>query len=217
MMASTFSLTPLTMRPKSDAGSTAEATAVVAAPSWTSSTTMSAPAAFSSSASRLAATTGASIVRPAMPAGDTSSGRWSVTAPTKPTRTSPKSWIQVSGSAGEPSALAHVGAEVLPHRAAERVRHRVVRRHHPLGEVGVALVELVVADGRDVEAGLVEQVDVGLSAAMNDSNVDAPMRSPAAPNTVFGYCARSCSTAPEMSAPPSVAACASQVAVARAG
>ena len=46
---------------------------------------------------------------------------------------------------------------------------------------------------------------------MKDSNVDAPIRSPAALNTVFGYCVRSCFTAPDISAPPSVAACASQL------
>ncbi len=48
---------------------------------------------------------------------------------------------------------------------------------------------------------------VGLSFAMNDSNVEAPMRSPAAAKTVFGFAARSCLTAPaSTAAPASVAA-----------
>ena len=43
---------------------------------------------------------------------------------------------------------------------------------------------------------------VGLSCWMNDSKVEAPIRSPAAANTVFGYCARSWSTAPPSTAAP---------------
>src|SRR5690606_25171528 len=43
---------------------------------------------------------------------------------------------------------------------------------------------------------------VGLSCWMNDSNVDAPMRSPAAANTVFGFSARNCWTAPARTAAP---------------
>ena len=45
---------------------------------------------------------------------------------------------------------------------------------------------------------------VGLSCWMNDSKVDAPIRSPAAANTVFGLAARSCLTAPERIAAPAV-------------
>ena len=115
-----FGFAPSTISPKSEAGSTAEASAVVAAPSCTSRMTMSAPAAFSSSAVRFAATTGGSIVRPAMPAGDTSSPRWSVTAPTKPTLMSPKFWIQDSGSAGELSAALRTLAPMYAQRAPPR-------------------------------------------------------------------------------------------------
>ncbi len=43
---------------------------------------------------------------------------------------------------------------------------------------------------------------VGLSFWMKDSNVEAPMRSPAAANTVLGFSARNCFTAPESTAAP---------------
>ena len=43
---------------------------------------------------------------------------------------------------------------------------------------------------------------VGLSSWMKDSKVDAPIRSPAAANTVFGFCWRSCLTAPAITAAP---------------
>ena len=46
---------------------------------------------------------------------------------------------------------------------------------------------------------------VGLSSWMNDSNVDAPIRSPAAANTVSGFSARSCLTAPASTAAPASA------------
>ncbi len=46
---------------------------------------------------------------------------------------------------------------------------------------------------------------VGLSSWMKDSKVDAPIRSPAAANTVFGFCARSCLTAPAITAAPASA------------
>ena len=151
--------TPMTISPKSEVGSIAEASAVVAAPSCTSRMTMSAPAAFSSSAVRLAATTGGSIVRPAMPAGDTSSSRWSVTAPTKPTWMSPKSWIHDSGSAGDCRRRCARWRRGTPTARRQRVGDRVVRRHHPIDEIVVALVELVVADGGHLEAGRVQRVD----------------------------------------------------------
>ena len=43
---------------------------------------------------------------------------------------------------------------------------------------------------------------VGLSFWMKDSNVEAPMRSPAAANTVLGFSARNCFTAPGSTAAP---------------
>ena len=43
---------------------------------------------------------------------------------------------------------------------------------------------------------------VGSSCWMNDSNVEAPIRSPAATNAVFGFSVRSCFTAPESTAAP---------------
>ena len=55
--------------------------------------------------------------------------------------------------------LAHVGGDVLPLGAALGVGRRVVRRHDPVEQVVVALVELVVAGGRHVEARLVQRVD----------------------------------------------------------
>ena len=94
------------------------------------------------------------------PAGETSSGRCSVTAPTKPTWTSPKSLIQVSFRARAVGALEpDVGAEVLPVGPAVGVVVDVVGRHHPVDQVVVALVELVVAHRRHLEAGRVERVD----------------------------------------------------------
>ena len=47
---------------------------------------------------------------------------------------------------------------------------------------------------------------VGLSFWMNDSNVEAPIRSPAATNAVSGLAARSCLTAPASTAAPAVGA-----------
>ena len=160
MIASKSSLTPLTILPKSDAGSIAEAYDVVAAPSWTSRMTMSAPCALSFVGLALAASTMSVTSMSAMPPGATSSGRCSVTAPTKPTWTSPKSLIQVAGSAGLPVALEpDVGTEVLPLRAAVRVVVDVVGSHHAVDQVVVPLVELVVAHRGHVETGLVERVD----------------------------------------------------------
>ena len=43
---------------------------------------------------------------------------------------------------------------------------------------------------------------VGMSCWMNDSNVEAPIRSPAATNAVFGFSVRSCLTAPDSTAAP---------------
>ena len=50
---------------------------------------------------------------------------------------------------------------------------------------------------------------VGSSFWMNDSKVEAPIRSPAALNTVEGFSARSCLTAPESTAAPASAPLAS--------
>ena len=52
-----------------------------------------------------------------------------------------------------------VRRDVLPLGAALRVGFSVVVRHHPVDEVVVALVELVVADRRDFEARSVEGID----------------------------------------------------------
>ena len=46
---------------------------------------------------------------------------------------------------------------------------------------------------------------VGLSFWMNDSNVEAPIRSPAAANTVLGFSARSSFTAPAIAPAPAAA------------
>ena len=53
---------------------------------------MSAPSAFRSAAAAFVASTMSVTVTPSMPSGDTSAGRSSVTAPTKPTSTPSKSW-----------------------------------------------------------------------------------------------------------------------------
>ena len=66
---------------------------------------MSAPSSLSSSASSLAASTMSVTSMSAIPAGETSSGRCSVTAPTNPTRMPPKFLIHVAGRAGLPVAL----------------------------------------------------------------------------------------------------------------
>ena len=96
-----------------------------------------------------------------MPSPATSAGRSSVTAPTKPT-------VRPSGERGEPGlrqgrrvVVLHpdVGGDVLPRRAAVGVVGGVVRRHDAVDQVVVARVELVVARGRHLEAGLVQRVD----------------------------------------------------------
>ena len=57
------------------------------------------------------------------------------------------------------SALNFTLAPRYSHSAPPWGCRRVVRRHHPVDQVVVALVELVVADRGDLEAGLVERVD----------------------------------------------------------
>ena len=95
-----------------------------------------------------------------MPPGLTSAGSSSVTAPTKPTWTSLNSLIHVAGTASSPVARTFRFAAMYCHSAPPYgLVDRVVRRHHPVDEVVVALVELVVADGRDLEARSVEGVD----------------------------------------------------------
>ncbi len=99
------------MLPKSDVGSSSIVAQVVdGAPSCTSITTRSTPAVLSVSASALTALTMSVTSIEAMPAGETSSGRCSVTAPTKPTLTSSavpmlKVLTQVGSSAGLPEAF----------------------------------------------------------------------------------------------------------------
>ena len=75
------------------------------APSWTSSTTTSAPSALRSVAAALVSSTMSVTVMSAMPSAFTRDGRSSVTAPMKPTSTSPKSRIQVASRASLPSDL----------------------------------------------------------------------------------------------------------------
>ena len=58
--------------------------------------------------------------------------------------------------------LADVGREVLPVGATLGIRCGVVGLHHPVDEVGVARVELVVAGSRDGKPRLVEDVERGL-------------------------------------------------------
>ena len=160
MIASMFSSAPLTIRPMSDAGSVASASAVVAAPSCTSSTTMSAPASLSLSASRFAASTGAWIVRPWMPPGETSSSRWSVTAPMKPTLTSPKFCTQLSGRAAEPSSVCRTLAPRYSHSAPPSgllaALYGAITR---FDEIVVTLVELVVTHRRHLKAGRIQRID----------------------------------------------------------
>ena len=105
-IASTLSLTPVMMLPKSDVGSAAIwAQVVVSEPSCTSMTTTSAPWAFSSSASALTAVTMSVTSICAMPPGVTSSGRCSVTAPTKPTSTPSIVLVHDGVRASAPSAF----------------------------------------------------------------------------------------------------------------
>ena len=145
----------------------------------------------------------------AMPSGETSSGRCSVTAPTKPTSTSPKSLIQVGRRArGSSVALNFTLAPRYSHSAPPLgLVVDVVGSHHAVDQVVVPLVELVVAHRRHVEAR--PRSARRWSACpcwMNDSNVEAPIRSPAAAKTVFGVrLARSCSTAPASTAAPASA------------
>src|SRR6478752_417896 len=93
------------------------AQSVLGAPSWTSSTTTSAPAALSSAASSLVADTMSVTVSPAMPSGLTSDGRCSVTAPTKPTVTPATSVVQdgaISSAVPGSSMLAAMYSQSAP-------------------------------------------------------------------------------------------------------
>ena len=65
----------------------------------------------------------------------------------------------VGEGVGVVGALAHVGREVLPVGAALGVRRGVVGLHHPVDQVGVARVELVVAGRGHGQAGLVQHVE----------------------------------------------------------
>ena len=79
-----------------------------------------------------------------------------------------------------------------------------VRRHDPVDQVVVALVELVVArPPRPRGPASFSASIVGLSFWMNDSNVEAPTRSPAMAKTVLGFVrVRSSLTAPAIAAAP---------------
>ena len=104
-MASTSGETVLTMSPHTVPGAFIVAQFVDGAPSCTSMTTRSAPSATRSAASALTESRCLSTAMSAMPPGLTSAGSSSVTAPTKPTSTSPKSLIQVAGTASSPVAF----------------------------------------------------------------------------------------------------------------
>ena len=106
---STSADTPLTM--SANAGPAAMFASSVAvplgAPSWnvatrTSASPLAGSPSLSSAATRLTASTGSPIVTPTMPAGDTSAGVSSVTAPITPTRMPSKVMIEYSGSKVSP-------------------------------------------------------------------------------------------------------------------
>src|SRR6478735_7855663 len=84
------------MWPQVVLGSVIEAHDVVGAPSWTSMITRSAPwLSLRLSASAFTESTMSSTVTPTIPPGETSDGRSSVTAPTKPTTIGPAGVVNV--------------------------------------------------------------------------------------------------------------------------
>ena len=97
-----------------------------------------------------------------MPPGETSSGRSSVTAPTKPTWTVAEVLDPGRRSSGVGRrcrfilTLAAMYCQLAPPSGLVSASYGAITR---FDQVVVALVELVVADGRDLEAGLVERVD----------------------------------------------------------
>ena len=116
-MASTSGETVLTMSPHTVPAWFIVAQFVDGAPSCTSITTTSAPCATRSAASVLTEVTIFSTAMSAMPPGLTSAGSSSVTAPTKPTWTSPKSLIHVAGTASSPVAFSFRFAAMYFHCA----------------------------------------------------------------------------------------------------
>ena len=123
------------------------------------------------SATRLTAATGSPMSIWVIPPGDTSVGVSEVTAPTTPTVTPWTTNVAYSGSAGVcvpfwytlAPRYCHSALVPVPLVPATRARDRVAwpgrAADHPRRQVGVALVELVVADGRGVQAHLVHHVD----------------------------------------------------------
>ena len=146
------------------------------------------PLAFRSSAAAFDSSTMSVTLMSSIPPGATSSGRCSVTAPTKPTLTPPKSLVHVGGRARSSFDLdPHVGRQVLPLGATIRVgdRSRVpspgsTRSSYPWSN------SWLPTEDTSRPASFSASI-VGLSFGMNDSNVDAPIRSPAAANTVSGF------------------------------
>ena len=174
-----------------------------AAPSWTSRITTSAPWSLRSLAAALVASTMSVTLMSAMPSGETSSGRCSVTAPTNPTSTPPKSGSTSPASAGLPVALNLTLAPRYFHSAPPSGLSSV--GHDPVDEVVVALVELVVAHGRDVETGRVERVDrrlVVLDERLEGRGTDEVT---GGSEDVLGFCSRSFLTAPASTAAPASA------------
>ena len=206
MIASMLSLTPVMIDPKSDVGSSSMvAQLVLGAPSWTSSTTTSAPSVLSWLAAVLTELTMSVTWTSWIPAGETSSGRCSVTAPTNPTLTPSIVLVHVSGISGLLSlslrTLAAMYCQFAPPygllTASYGCMTRSVRSSAPWSNSWLPAAE--TSRPASFRASI-----VGLSFWMNDSNVEAPIRSPAAANTVSGFWPRSCLTAPASTAAPAV-------------
>ena len=152
------------IEPKSEVGSSSiVAQFVFGAPSWTSSTIdVGALAASRSSAAALTSVTMSVTSISAMPAGrdqlrqvlghrtdEADLDRTEVLGPGR----------RAARGLSSPGSCARWrrGTPTRHHRTGLVVG--VVRRHHPVDQVVVALVELVVAHRRDLETGLVERVD----------------------------------------------------------
>src|SRR5450756_134209 len=101
-----------------------------------------------------------------------------------------RSTVQVSGRAGFPVAVSRTFAprycQAAPPYgfvvASYGAITRLTRSRYPWSNSWLPTAETCKPDA--LRASI-----VGLSCAMNDSNVDAPIRSPAAANTVFGFSA----------------------------
>ena len=155
--------TPVTMLPKSDVGSSS-----MVAQSVPRGALVDAAArprrrrsASRASASVLTAVAMSVTVMSAMPPGDTSSERCSVTAPTKPTWTPPM--VLNEGRGRRPPGCPTPSSSRW-RRCTPTTRHRQgwwsrLGSHHPVDQVVVALVELVVAHRGDLKTRRVQRVD----------------------------------------------------------